>query len=732
MKTETVYKNIFASLIDNDLGKALNAYGEHLHSLNRPLFAERFHDIENDYRLMLDFLYRGFKDKEREALYNKLIGRLDRLVADTMLSEQIEKHPLFKEKSVRLQSFNAQKDFVKQQVEAFVADLAILDFDDDSIKQEKQRELYNNHHEFLCKLFDYIWLSPQWNEDDLLFYQNLLLSPTVEVNDVLLIVSAIFLANSQVFDAQKTQLLIRISLKSEIEAVRQRALVGWALTLDNRSLLYPEISKSVDAYCSDVQRQKQLVELQKQLYFCLNAEKDHDAIQRDIMPDLIKNSNLTITPFGIEEKDDNKLQDILNSEAAEEAVDKVEKSFQKMIDMQKAGADIYFGGFSQMKRFPFFYQTANWFCPFYSQHPALNSVLDNIGNSAFIDNLLSHGPFCDSDKYSFVLAMSQIVTRLPENIREMMGNSSVFEIQNADQDTTSPTYIRRMYLQNIYRFFKLFSNKQLLNSPFLVQQEYDDSALFITQSIFISSIFLDNVCEIGQFLLRMKNYRELERLMPAIENHRSSSSLLLNAQWLMLKRDYDNASEIYSELLLLNPYDTKALAGKARADFNAGRYDEASKLYKQLADIQDKSLAPLLNYCVAMSHTDKVTETVDLLYKLYYENPDNLTVHRILAWNLLASQRKQQAEAEYAKLLSAENPAPEDYLNAAYSAWVNRQIESSVSLFRTYLNKLSDSSDKFLQLNYKIQSDSYVLKSNGVDSLELKLMSDLVLQNSQD
>ena len=132
MKTETVYKNIFASLIDNDLGKALNAYGEHLHSLNRPLFAERFHDIENDYRLMLDFLYRGFKDKEREALYNKLIGRLDRLVADTMLSEQIEKHPLFKEKSVRLQSFNAQKDFVKQQMEAFVADLAILDFDDDS------------------------------------------------------------------------------------------------------------------------------------------------------------------------------------------------------------------------------------------------------------------------------------------------------------------------------------------------------------------------------------------------------------------------------------------------------------------------------------------------------------------------------------------------------------------------------------------------------------------------
>ena len=52
----------------------------------------------------------------------------------------------------------------------------------------------------------------------------------------------------------------------------------------------------------------------------------------------------------------------------------MEESFQKMAEMQKQGTDIYFGGFSQMKRFPFFNELSNWFVPFYSHHPAVAEV----------------------------------------------------------------------------------------------------------------------------------------------------------------------------------------------------------------------------------------------------------------------------------------------------------------------------------------------------------------------
>ena len=51
-------------------------------------------------------------------------------------------------------------------------------------------------------------------------------------------------------------------------------------------------------------------------------------------------------------------------------MEKLEASMKRMNDMQRQGSDVYFGGFSQMKRFPFFSVVANWFMPFYLHHPA--------------------------------------------------------------------------------------------------------------------------------------------------------------------------------------------------------------------------------------------------------------------------------------------------------------------------------------------------------------------------
>lgn len=90
------------------------------------------------------------------------------------------------------------------------------------------------------------------------------------------------------------------------------------------------------------------------------------------------------------------------------------------MNMQKAGSDIYFGGFSQMKRFPFFYKAANWFCPFYIENPEISSSIDKMENTSLVSNILENGPFCDSDKYSFTLAVSSVIAHLPENIKEML------------------------------------------------------------------------------------------------------------------------------------------------------------------------------------------------------------------------------------------------------------------------------------------------------------------------
>lgn len=716
-------------LTNGELGTAMTEYEKVSADMVNPLLQERFQQIRNDYRLMLDFLLRGFRDTERDRLYSQLIVRFDQLVADTDTNMQTENSQMFANIKKNLAAFSAQHDEVYGRLEAFVTDMAMTELEEEAIQDLKQKDLYERHYSFMSKLFEHIWLSPQWSDDDMAAYERLLLSPTIERNDIMLILSAVFLANSQCFDARKTLLMVNISAKATDEHIRQRALVGWALTLDERMSLYPQLTDAIREYCGNDGNTQQLVELQKQLYFCLNAERDNEAIQKDIMPDIIKNSNLNITRFGIEEKDEDTLQNILNPEAQEEAIDKVEQSFRKMVEMQKAGSDIYFGGFSQMKRFSFFFQTANWFAPFDVNHPAIKHVTGSGKQTAFIQALLKSGPFCDSDKYSFVLAMSNVFDRLPDNIKEMMNGESMFEVYNASQDTESPVYIRRMYLQDLYRFFKLYTNKQLLHNPFNSQHGKRGTALFIDHSVFCGTIADDRYTEIGQFLLRRNNTREAWSMIERLREIQSDSLLELRAQCLYMQGKGEEAEMLYRKVVEKNPDDAKAISALAKITFQTGRYDEAVEYYKHLQQQYPDKLSYQLNYCVALSKTPQVAESIETLYRLYYENPDNHNVLRVLAWNLLVAKRTEQAGTEYEKLLQIGDQKAEDWLNAGYYYLIVRNVEKAVDMFRRYVEESKSAQDARHLIGRQIAADADVLLENGIDKIEMQLIVDLVMES---
>ena len=716
-------------LTNGELGTAMTEYEKVSADMVNPLLQECFQQIRNDYRLMLDFLLRGFRDTERDRLYSQLIVRFDQLVADTDTNMQTENSQMFANIKKNLAAFSAQHDEVYGRLEAFVTDMAMTELEEEAIQDLKQKDLYERHYSFMSKLFEHIWLSPQWSDDDMAAYERLLLSPTIERNDIMLILSAVFLANSQCFDARKTLLMVNISAKATDEHIRQRALVGWALTLDERMSLYPQLTDAIREYCGNDGNTQQLVELQKQLYFCLNAERDNEAIQKDIMPDIIKNSNLNITRFGIEEKDEDTLQNILNPEAQEEAIDKVEQSFRKMVEMQKAGSDIYFGGFSQMKRFSFFFQTANWFAPFDVNHPAIKHVTGSGKQTAFIQALLKSGPFCDSDKYSFVLAMSNVFDRLPDNIKEMMNGESMFEVYNASQDTESPVYIRRMYLQDLYRFFKLYTNKQLLHNPFNSQHGKRGTALFIDHSVFCGTIADDRYTEIGQFLLRRNNTREAWSMIERLREIQSDSLLELRAQCLYMQGKGEEAEMLYRKVVEKNPDYAKAISALAKITFQTGRYDEAVEYYKHLQQQYPDKLSYQLNYCVALSKTPQVAESIETLYRLYYENPDNHNVLRVLAWNLLVAKRTEQAGAEYEKLLQIGDQKAEDWLNAGYYYLIVRNVEKAVDMFRRYVEESKSAQDARHLIGRQIAADADVLLENGIDKIEMQLIVDLVMES---
>ena len=161
------------------------------------------------------------------------------------------------------------------------------------------------------------------------------------------------------FDIYKFKTLTSIYQKTTDIHVRQRALVGWVLSVFEGMDIFPEQDSIIKELCADASVTLELLSLQIQLFYSLDTEKDNDKIQRDIMPDIVRNSNLTVGRIGIVEKEEDQLENILHQDAEDKRMEQMEEQVKKMMDMQKQGSDIYFGGFRQMKRFPFFSDVVN-------------------------------------------------------------------------------------------------------------------------------------------------------------------------------------------------------------------------------------------------------------------------------------------------------------------------------------------------------------------------------------
>lgn len=88
-------------------------------------------------------------------------------------------------------------------------------------------------------------------------------------------------------------------------------------------------------------------------------------------------------------------------------------------------------------------------------------VTRKLGDTQFLELLLEKGHFCESDKYSLALAMSSVISKLPANMLEVLKSGDTIGFGDNKEVSDKPTYLRRMYLQDLYRFFRI--NQQQRN-----------------------------------------------------------------------------------------------------------------------------------------------------------------------------------------------------------------------------------------------------------------------------
>lgn len=723
MNVEEILSKTIGFLMDKRLSNAIEIL-EQLYVQRPSLMGHgEFEAIKTDYQLMVDFMGRGFSDSHRESLYSSLLQRLYRVTADLEISWRCRNVSAYVNSFRVIDHLNTSHDFIRTVLEAFVSDIAMLSLQPEETREQKTAELYERHHSFMNRLFNALWTSCQWTDDDCTFYTELLLSPTVVSTDQQVIVSAISLGAMNQFDINKLKTLVNVYQKATDEHVRQRALVGWVLSVFEGMDIFPEQDAIVRKLCENPAITKELLTLQIQFFYSKDAEKDNDKIQRDIMPDIMRNSNLTIGRLGIMEKEEDTIESILHQDADEKRMEQLEEKVRKMMDMQKQGSDIYFGGFSQMKRFPFFSDMVNWFTPFYLNHPALRSVINKLGDTKFLNTLMERSNFCESDRYSFAFALEQVISQLPSDIKEVMGSDVALGPLAESDDREDAISIRRTYLQDLYRFFRLYPTAKDFINPFEDNGKSDFVAdtFFFTYKSFMGTGLDDVKLRLALHLYKHKQMMELAELLTTFQSDDPRYAILMGYTNIdMGKAEF--AYQFFDYALKAEPDNQWALKGKARAALDNEDYITAEEVYSKLLKLKPNHKTYTMNRCVALLKLGRTSEVREELFRLDYQYPDDMNVKRILAWAMLSDNSLDKASQLYDTLLTS-NPAHEDYLNAGYCQWAMGNIQKAVALFREWLAKSGKSAEQLLN---EFRSDEETLSMYNISETDCFLMLSLV------
>lgn len=731
MVTNEALNTIVSDVTARRMGGAMAHLESYLSAFVQPQAMEQLAELKADYERMSSYWLKGTDDPQRGQLYEQLLRRLYVLTMNVYIRYCINNSSYLK--SIYTQARAHRQDWsvtsLRRDMEAYVSDVALLELDPEHTRQSRQKALFEQHQQFMASLFDYIWTSRLWTDGVTEAFCEMLLSPTIDTMDQQLMVSAITLSMLNFFGINKFRLLVNVYMKSTDEHVRQRALVGWVLCLNSQvARLYPEMLDLVKTATQDDHRLSELAELQMQMIYCLRTESDQQIIQSEIMPELMKSGNIRVTRNGIEEQEDDPLEDVLHPEQAEQRMEKLEASMKRMNDMQRQGSDVYFGGFSQMKRFPFFSVVANWFMPFYLHHPGITGILDHVRGRRFLLSLLKNGPFCDSDKYSFVLGYQMAVSRMPENLLEMMdrGEAMLVGGEIAVEELATPAFFRRSYLQNLYRFFRVYPQRGEFVNPFDVTQQ--PRYLFFANSLFRQTRLEEKFGEMVAFLLKQKAYDAARLVLQNYRSERRDAQFFLLCGTLLARTHTERcagltAADCYGRLLQLEPENERAWNGYARAMFDSGDYQAALDYYRRLVASHPDHLGHQLNAAVCMANLGQYEEALQVLYKLNYESPDNHGVSRVLAWTLMDSGRYEQALKLYQQLLAVDSPESGDLLNHAYCLWFSGDVAGAVDAFSRYarLDGVSfNAAEEFLQ------TEARFISAHGVGDVEVRLMIDVL------
>ena len=679
--------------------------------------------IAATYRLMKQYALNAAEDVQRSQIYGSLKTKTFEVFSKLSFAETVRNNATLREARKRLTDNPVTLDEIGNRLEWIAQEMVVcsLSADDNSKSRKLQEDLSECHK----KLFDFLLTTCPLSQSEEEKAYKILSSSYTDASVTRIAVSAMMLAQQFFFDIRKFNVLARLCVENDNEELRQYALVALVIARPGQSaseIYNDEIEKTFKRLETLPYIKEELAELQAQMILCTDTEENNKTIANEIIPSIKESAAL----LQAKKTEQEMLDELLHPDKEESSMDKVEKSIEKIRNMQKQGADIFFGGFSQAKRFSFFYTLVNWFLPFTIEHPQIASV--NTGNipKDKLGRILDMQPLCNSDKYSFCLTLSMVYSQIPKEVVDVISKGEAI-MGFEEQHTKDNSFTRLMYLQDIYRFHKLFHRKSDFTDPFAS----DDGVVFFNWDK-VANLFLgtDTPYKIARQLLGRNRFSALNRLLDNNRDELNPSYLKLKALSEYKQRHYHSAVYWFEKARLLEPDNKILLKRTADACFLAGDFDMAEELYadyiKANTEAGDMDFE---NYRLSICHlkNGKTDAAKAILFRLHFEHEDNNTYKSALALAHIMDDDNEKAVSMYERIKDTER-TEQDRIRMAIVLWTMSRKEKAVKELRKHIasNNVSQS-DLYAKMNNEV-SECH----SKIDDTELKILVDIVYDHTME
>ena len=684
--------------------------------------------IINTYDALIDYFRQGIDDPERSRVYQQLVGRALQLSDRCILAIHGTKEmPYYtsQSKTIRREPLRTYQ----MQLEAFADGTRSIS------DEEELKHLATTHDKQLASLFIDLWTQGAWDAPTATEADALLLSPLITSNDQCVIVSAVTLSLLRMFDPLKFLFLCDAYYHSEA-MVSTRALVGIVITCyswSERIGYYNEAKARLELLCEDPLFGDQINEVILQFTRSTDTEEVDRKMREEIIPGLMKNPKLRQMPNI--KLDDSNADDINPDWEQWMHESGLEESMREITEWQMEGVDVNMSTFSQLKRYPFFYNICNWFRPFDAWQADMLGIMGNRNGAAspIAETILQSNFMCDSDKYSFCYAIREIpemqrnamMSQLEEQNKALKESADIPDLKRLSKQTTQS--ILRQYVQNLYRFFRLFTSAQEFDNPFeyLVEFPEHDNPLY---PLIIEP---DRLFRLIGLNIKQKQYSRATDFFFLVELHYPERMEATQLQQLGLcyqkMEMYNEAIGVYSRADLIKPNSYWTILHLAQCHRELDNNDKALEHYEMAESMKPDNLSLTFHVAEQLFELGRYDEALPRLHKIDYHHPGSLKTLRLLAECSFMNRQSAQTAKYYERMMTehATEMTSTDWKFAAYNYWLMGQRDECFH----YLSRAEElhgplDDENTLTFAETVHAASNLLESFGANKDEVMYLYD--------